>query len=224
MARDPAVLLYTSDFLTGITLLTDEQTGQYIKLLCHQHQIGHLPKNHMISVCGSYDSPVISKFIQDNDGLYYNERMEEEIEKRASYCASRSHKGKAGRKKKSHENHTKNIRKSHGNRIENENDNVVAVDKCELKKAFQMYEDMRIKIRKPFTVLGRDLAIKHLMKYANTNNCHCNREEMIEILERSISNGWQGLFPLDKRATGRSSANNKPAISEDRLQAYKNLG
>ena len=125
--KDPAVLLYTSDFLTGITLLTDEQAGQYIKLLCQQHQVGHMPENHMISVCKSLDSPVIKKFMIDDDGLYYNERMDLEIEKRVNFCASRSHKGTAGRPKKSSDNHTKNTRQSIGNRTENENDNDIVV-------------------------------------------------------------------------------------------------
>lgn len=123
MSKDPAVLLYTSDLLTGMTLMSYEERGQYITLLCQQHQIGHLPFNHMISVCGSQDSVVISKFVQDSEGLYYNERMEEEIQKRASFCKSRSHKGKSGRKKKSYENHTKIIRNAIGNRTEDENEN-----------------------------------------------------------------------------------------------------
>ena len=120
MSKDPAVLLYTSDFLTGVTLFDMEQRGQYITLLCQQHQLGHLPENHMISVCNSKDSKVIKKFIQDKNGNYYNKRMEKEIINRREYCKSRSHKGLSGRKKK---NHIKTIRKSYGNHTENENDN-----------------------------------------------------------------------------------------------------
>lgn len=120
MSKDPAVLLYTSDFLTGVTLMTMAERGQYITLLCQQHQLGHLPENHMISVCNSKDSHVIKKFIQDKDGNYYNKRMEEEILNRENYCKSRSHKGLSGRKGR---NHTKTVRKSYGNRIEDENEN-----------------------------------------------------------------------------------------------------
>lgn len=108
MAKDPAVLFYTSDFLTGTAFFTMEQRGQYITLLCEQHQNGHIPKNHMISVCLSYDSPVIKKFSLDEHGLYYNERMEREKVRRANYCASRSN-NKSGRKrKKSYDFHTNN--------------------------------------------------------------------------------------------------------------------
>jgi hypothetical protein len=33
----------------------------------------------MVSVCFSLGSPVAKKFIKDENGNYYNERMEEEI-------------------------------------------------------------------------------------------------------------------------------------------------
>lgn len=89
MSKDPAVLFYTSDFLSGTTFFTDEQTGQYIRLLCHQHQLGHIPFGHMTSHIIGQDSPVWTKFVKDENGLYYNIRMDEEKEKRINYCKSR---------------------------------------------------------------------------------------------------------------------------------------
>lgn len=89
MAKDPAVLFYTSDFLLGTAFFTDEQTGQYIKLLCHQHQSGHIPKDFMLQILKSNDNPTWGKFITDENGLYFNKRMEEEIQKRKNYSESR---------------------------------------------------------------------------------------------------------------------------------------
>ncbi len=94
--KDPAILFYTSDFLTGTAFFTDEQRGQYIRLLCEQHQNGHIPENHMVSICFSLASPVVKKFIKDSDGNYYNERMEEEIEKRRHFLDTRYFNGKKG--------------------------------------------------------------------------------------------------------------------------------
>lgn len=111
MSKDPAVLFYTSDFLSGTSFFTDEQKGQYITLLCQQHQLGKIPKNHMIIICKSHDNPVIKKFTL-KDGFYYNPRMRLESEKRATYCASRGKNRKGHFKEKSYENH-----------MENENDN-----------------------------------------------------------------------------------------------------
>ena len=79
MSKDPAVLFYTQDFLVGVMTMSDEQVGQYIRLLCLQHQKGHLTANDVKAICKD-DDAVISKFCIDDDGLYYNERMDAEKE------------------------------------------------------------------------------------------------------------------------------------------------
>jgi len=89
MSKSPAILFYTSDFLTGTAFFTDEQRGQYIKLLCEQHQNGHIPEQHMINICKSYDSPVFKKFVKDSGGLFFNKKMEEVSTKRQMYLESR---------------------------------------------------------------------------------------------------------------------------------------
>lgn len=90
MSKDPAILFYTSDFLHGIEYMTMEERGQYITLLCNQHQSGHIPLGHMLNICKSNESLVFAKFTKDEKGLYYNERLDVEINKRKSYCASRA--------------------------------------------------------------------------------------------------------------------------------------
>jgi len=91
MAKDPAFLFYSTDFFMGTIELSDEQTGQYIRLMCLQHQKGHLSETVMRSVMhGELDSLIMSKFQQDEDGKYYNARLENEISKRRRYSKSRS--------------------------------------------------------------------------------------------------------------------------------------
>lgn len=116
MAKDPAVLFYTSDFLTGTMTMTNEQVGKYIRLLCLQHQQKELHENDMINICGSYDKKVFDKFTFE-DGVYYNKRMREEHQKRSAYSLSRSQnrlngienkKDKPKRKRKSYDNHMEN--------------------------------------------------------------------------------------------------------------------
>lgn len=96
MSKDPAVLFYTSDFLTGTAFFTDVERGQYIRLLCEQHQNGHIPENHLKTICFSLGSPVAKKFIKDENGNYYNKRMEEEIIKRRDFTESRRLNGMLG--------------------------------------------------------------------------------------------------------------------------------
>ena len=104
MAKDPAVLLYTADFLVGAMTMTNEQAGAYIRLLCLQHQKGHLTETEMLSVCGERDEVIFAHFKQDDDGLYFNGRMDSEIEKRQKDAsASRANGKKGGRPKKEEE-------------------------------------------------------------------------------------------------------------------------
>lgn len=98
MAKDPAVLFYTADFLVGTMTMDDAQVGKYIRLLCLQHQKGHLTESDMKRVCPEYDEEIYSKFETDEEGRYYNKRMDEEIKKRAkSADASRRNGEKGGR-------------------------------------------------------------------------------------------------------------------------------
>ena len=89
MSKDPAFLFYPSDFLTGTMFLSNEQVGAYIRLLCAQHQQGHLPQRAMEMMCGGIDEEVFSKFEQDEKGLYYNQRLDNESERRTNYVQSR---------------------------------------------------------------------------------------------------------------------------------------
>jgi len=89
MTKDPAVLFYTSDFISGTQFFTDEQCGQYIRLLCQQHQLGHIPDSHIRQVLKSENNPVWSKFKKDDSGLWYQERMDIEKIKRLKYTESR---------------------------------------------------------------------------------------------------------------------------------------
>lgn len=89
MAKDPAVLFYTADFLTVIQGLTLEEIGAFIKLLCIQHQTGHLSEKTIKLSVGEISPDVLQFFKKDEDGLIYNERMEEEQKRRQSFTESR---------------------------------------------------------------------------------------------------------------------------------------
>ncbi len=89
MAKDPAVLWYTSDFYLGTMFFSDEQVGKYTRILVMQHQQGHLSEQDMLKICKRYDEKIFEKFKKDKEGKYYNERMEIEIIKRRNYSESR---------------------------------------------------------------------------------------------------------------------------------------
>jgi hypothetical protein len=86
--KDPAVLFYTQDFLTGTFLMTDAQVGKYMRLLCLQQQNGGLTEKEMMKICGEKDDEIWAKFDCEN-GHYFNKRMLLETKKRKEYTQSR---------------------------------------------------------------------------------------------------------------------------------------
>lgn len=122
--KDPAFLFYSSDFLSGTMLMTDEEIGQYIKLLCLQHQKGHLKEKDMLNICKTYNEDIFSKFIKDEEGNYYNERLEYEANKRKAYSESRRNNRKKKEETKTYEEDMKNICNSYEEHMGNENINI----------------------------------------------------------------------------------------------------
>jgi uncharacterized phage protein (TIGR02220 family) len=85
MANDPAFLFYSQDFLTGVQDLTMEERGQYITMLCVQHQKGSV-SSKWLSIClPDASTDVLKKFEKNENGDLYSPRLAEEIEKRKGY-------------------------------------------------------------------------------------------------------------------------------------------
>jgi uncharacterized protein YdaU (DUF1376 family) len=102
MARDPAFLFYSSDFLTGISFLSFEERGKYITILCSMHQHGRLNEESISFLVGLVSVKLKSKFQVDENGFWFNKRLEEEIIKRNKFTESRRNNGiKGGRGNKS---------------------------------------------------------------------------------------------------------------------------
>jgi uncharacterized protein YdaU (DUF1376 family) len=121
MAKDPALLFYTGDFLVGTMTMTNEQRGKYILLLCMQHQQGFLTDEDMKENLDDTDIKVFNKFEKLSDGKYYNLRLREEAERRKSYSESRRN------------NRMKNISKSYVKHMETGTVTVTGTDTLELK-------------------------------------------------------------------------------------------
>ena len=99
--------------------MTDEEVGKYIRLLCLQHQKGHLKEKDMLNICKEFNEDIFSKFKKDDEGNYYNERLEYESNKRKEYSESRRN----NRRKKTYEEDMKNICNSYEKHMGNENEN-----------------------------------------------------------------------------------------------------
>ena len=122
--KDPAFLFYSSDFLSGTMLMSNEDVGKYIRLLCLQHQKGHLKEKDMLNICGEKNDDIFDKFSLDDEGNYYNVRLEEEIIRRKNYSESRrKNREKKTKEKdisKTYEKDMKNICNSYEEHMETE--------------------------------------------------------------------------------------------------------
>jgi hypothetical protein len=135
MAKDPAFLFYSQDFYTGVATLDWEDRGKFISILCLMHQQGRMSEETIRFLVGSISVKLKSKFRIDENGLWYNARLELETEKRNSFTESRRLNGNLGgrpKKQKAKGKPKNNLKDNHTvNRMEdeivneNENDNTV---------------------------------------------------------------------------------------------------
>ncbi|MEI6696012.1 MAG: hypothetical protein WCO13_08085 [Bacteroidota bacterium] len=137
--KDPAFLLYSSDFLTGCIGFSMDEIGQYITLLCIQHQKGHLSEKIIKISIPNLSPDVLKKFKPDENNLFFNERLDFEIYKRKKH--KKKQKGNADKRWNNDmpnqcqidtKTNTKNMPLENENEIENINENGI-INKNEIK-------------------------------------------------------------------------------------------
>jgi len=87
--KDPAFLFYPNDYLGGTMGMTFEEKGAYMEILMMQFNRGHMTSHMIGQTVGQLWGRVKDKFTQDENGLWYNERLELEQSKRKAYTESR---------------------------------------------------------------------------------------------------------------------------------------
>jgi uncharacterized protein YdaU (DUF1376 family) len=205
MAKDPAFLFYSDNFMSGTMFMDNEQVGKYIRLLCAQHLTGHLHEKDMLIICKTKDEQIFDKFVRDENGKYFNPRLELEINKRKAFSDSRS-KNRLGKvetskkhiKKKS-KTSVQHLEDGNGNEIENINTIVIKPFESEnFERAWANWITYRKQIGKPYrSVMSEQAALKKLSEHPEAT--------AIKMIEESISNSWQGLFELKQQNNGKSN-------------------
>lgn len=89
MAKDPAFLFYPNDYIGGTMGMTFEEKGAYIELLMMQFNRGHMTSHMIGQTVGQLWDKLQDKFIQDDEGLWYNERLQDEQIARQKFTNSR---------------------------------------------------------------------------------------------------------------------------------------
>ena len=180
--KNPAFLFYSSDFLTGVRLMTYEEIGKYITLLCLQHQQGHISENYMLSICGEYIPRIYDKFERDTDGKYFNNRLEIEGIKRAKYSESR----RQNRSKKTYVKHMEN---------ENVNENISMFINNNnysnnLKSIIISWLNYKLERNENYQEQG----FKSLITQIKNNIDKFGEEKVIDVINTSMASNYKGII------------------------------
>lgn len=93
MAKDPAINWYFDNWAGGVKGFSRHQKGCYMDLLESQFYLGHLSLEQVKNILGADFNQwnvLKSKFAQDEQGNFFNERLELEKNKRMKYSESRA--------------------------------------------------------------------------------------------------------------------------------------
>jgi len=114
-------------------------------------------------------------------------------------------------KRNTKRNNKGTTREQQGNTNKNDkndkNDKKYKIIRSPIEIAIDDFKEFRKKIKKPMTDRAVELLVDKLNKLASDD------ETKIAILNQSIVNGWQGVFPL-KEDTQRQSGTNNPFLQE----------
>ena len=187
--KDPAVLFYFQDFLVGTEFMTDDEVGKYIRILCHQADKGALCLDKLKRICRSeVPEAIMEKLSHDENGNYYQKRMQLEREKRVSYSESRRN----NRTKKED-----NICKTYDKHMENENINI----NIDINKNEDIIKKREIKFKSE--------VFEYLEKYSEEMlNKFCNYWTELNKSKTKMRFELERVFEISKRLATWSSRDN----------------
>ena len=219
MSKDPAFLFYPNDYLGGTMGMTFEQKGAYIDLLIFQFNNHHFTEEQakqVLSICFANAWQVLKKKFKKEGEFYFNERLRTEVDKRKAYTESR--RINALHPKKPRKAYAKHM----GNGNRNENRDINEVNKEQIipdwipKNTFLEYQNSRKK----------KIKTQSLNRFFNSLKKICDetRASPEDILNQSIVNGWEGIFPLKNGGNGNGSGNTRPGYSGSTGTAHAKTG
>jgi len=172
LGKDPAFLFYPGDYIGGTMGMTFEEKGAYMDLLMMQFNRGHMTTDMIGQTVGQLWDKIQVKFIQDDKGLWYNERLDLEKSKRKSFVSSRKNNLLGSNQ------YTKKIKKNIGhtdghmsNHMEDKNKDINKDINISFKDFWDLY-DKKVgkleKIEKKWNKLkdtDRELIMEHIPRY-----------------------------------------------------------
>ncbi len=228
--KDPAVTWYFDNWDGGTKLLSRHQKGCYMDLLSAQFHCGPLTIENIQTVLGNdfaeWDKCLKAKF-QEEDGVFFNERMEHEISKRRKEIKGKSDGGKKAMQKRwsGKDKILNNIDNKILNNIDNKSLNIEYeydidinnVIKSEEKKEKSKREKTNPTLIFPYTsvlfmqtweVLIRQSKWKKKSQDALQTSLEqlskYDEHTAVQMMKNTIAGGWQGLFEIKKYNNGNN--------------------
>lgn len=198
--KDPAFLFYPNDYIGGTMGMTFEEKGAYIELLMMQFNRGHMGGHMIGQTVGQLWVKIQDKFIKDKDGLWYNERLENEQNKRKAFTDSRKNNLKGKNQHSKNRGHTTSLMED---RNEDEIIIIYPFDSENFKNQWELWKQFKKK-QFNFTYkskISEQAILKKLAKLA------IGGEDLaIKIIHQSIAEGWKGFFTLKKEKKEKRNA------------------
>ena len=213
MSKDPAFLFYHQDFFTGVSDMTNEEIGAYIKCMCVQASKGGITEKHMLIICNSYEvhNVVKNKFTFNSEiQLFENTRLKNELEKRKKYSESRSNNRK---KVKTTASTDDNICKTYEKHMENE-DEIENIDSNNnnflFKDTLLKNEKWKKDISSSFKITTAEVDLK-LELFFN----HLSTELKVHPSMNEFAKHFKYWLPVNKEKNGNNK-NNTGTLAKNR--------
>ncbi|KAF2518273.1 YdaU family protein [Flavobacterium salilacus subsp. salilacus] len=236
--KDPAFPFYAQDFLVGTLHMTCEETGAYIKLLAYQWVNLGIPKQRVGIIIGTgwenVWQSIRDKFIEKN-GVFYNQRLELEREKRARFKQKQSENGKKGGRPKKDTSITNDTainppltqKKPLENESEYEKENNNEYEKEGTGEKTVAHPYATEAFAQQWQAWKNYRATEHNFYYRSPQSEQAALSELgtlsggseadaIAIMHQSMSKGWKGFFELKTNEQSRApSRKGKTQYSND---------
>jgi uncharacterized protein YdaU (DUF1376 family) len=178
MGKDPAFLFYPGDYVGGTMGMSFEEKGAYMDLLMMQFNRGHMTEHMIRHVVGHLWDTIQHKFKQDAEGLWYNERLDIEKERRKSYTDSRKNNKEGKNQYNKNDGHmTKHMTGHMENRDKNVNNKFKIPSINEVKQFF---------IENGYTELSGEKA----WNYYNDGNWHDSSGKPVKSWKQKMRVVW----------------------------------
>jgi len=195
MAKDPAFLFYSGDWLQGTMGMTFEEKGAYLELLIFQFNNGKFTitqAKQVLSICStSVFHNVIQKFNTDGT-FFWKQRLTDEIERRQKFSESRRNNAKGTKNKDS----TPKSDKAYAKHMETENVTETVIKKNKGDVFESLFTDEKFITDLSITHQGKDLKQAFEECYTHHSNAPNPPQELWEW--RQKLNTWLTIKKTDK--------------------------